>query len=121
VRVEAVDACGVRVLEVLAGSPASKTTLQKDDVIVAIDGTAITGINQARTLVQSKEAGTTLRLTVQRNGAELNIDVVLGTQPTTLPATVSAGGTPAATPAATTSAGGSTSGATPAATGTAAQ
>src|SRR5439155_25679099 len=77
VRVEAVDTCGVRILEVLPGSPASTSGLQTGDVIVAIDGTAVTGVSQARSAIESKEAGTKVTLTVQRAGQEMTITATL--------------------------------------------
>lgn len=103
VRVEQVANCGARVLEVVANGPAASSGLMVGDVIVAIDGKAITGVDDARMAVESRAPGTQIMLTVQRNGAEQTISVTLAARPAAVPATAAAGGaaTLAATPAAT--------------------
>ena len=109
-----VDDCGVRVMEVTPDSGAAKAQLQVDDVIVALDGKAVSDIGQLRLWVQSHQPGDTIKLTIQRNGSQMDVSVTLGAVPAnlgaatlpanesgtsgTLPATSSA---PAATMAAT--------------------
>ncbi|WP_328462124.1 PDZ domain-containing protein [Actinoplanes sp. NBC_00393] len=55
------------VFEVTKGSPADGA-LQKDDVITAVDGTAIAGPGQVTELVRAKPAGTTLTVSYERDG-----------------------------------------------------
>ncbi len=102
VRVEAVDACGVRVLEVLPNSPASTASIQVQDIIVGINGTQVTGINQARQAIESSAPGTTVQLTIQRGSSQMTISVTLAAQP--------AGGAAGATLAATSGTTGGTTG-----------
>ncbi len=99
-RVVPVDNCGVRILEVLPNTPAMTAQLIVQDVIVAVDGVAISGTKALRDLLSTTQAGDTIKLTIQRAGAEMDIEVTLGTRPAEAPVTVPA------TVAATTSAGG---------------
>jgi len=72
-----------------AGAPAADV-LHTADLILAIDGTTVTGIDQLHSLITAKPAGTTLKLTVDRHGQHLDLRartytdsgrVVLGFQP----------------------------------------
>jgi serine protease Do len=105
-RVVPVDSCGVRIVEVLPNTPAMTDQLIVKDVIVAVDGVAISGTKQLRDLLSSTQAGDTIKLTIQRAGAEMVVEVTLGARPAQVPATVAAataagGGSPAATAAPT--------------------
>jgi len=124
IRTEAVENCGVRVIEILLGTSGGTNQLQAGDVIVAIDGQALAGTtivslgtpgagsnmtplattgtgagatattgaggmtigNAALTeafykLLQSRNSGDQLVLTVQRNGQQLDIRVTLTAVP----------------------------------------
>ncbi len=74
----------VAVASVAEGSPA-QGQLQPDDVLTRVDGTAVTGAAQLRTLVSDRAPGATVTLEYVRGGA---------TRETTL-ATTSSGETPA--------------------------
>jgi S1-C subfamily serine protease len=92
-------------MEVTPDSGAAKAQLQVDDVIVAVDGQAITDIGQVRRWVQSHQPGDTIKLTIQRSGNQIDVTVTLGAVPAnlgaaTLPAN-EVGTSPAATAAAT--------------------
>jgi membrane-associated protease RseP (regulator of RpoE activity) len=106
IRVEAVDNCGVRVIEVLAGSPAVTAQIQVGDVVVAVNGKAVTGLDSMRSAVGFLPAGEQVQLTIQRAGQEMMVSVTLAPRPAEIPATApaSAGGGAAATMAATTAA-----------------
>jgi serine protease Do len=87
-RVMAVDSCGVRILEVLPNTPAVTAKLIVKDVIVAVNGEAISGTKQLRDLLSTTQAGDTIKLTIQRAGVEMVVEVTLGTRPAEAPATV---------------------------------
>ncbi|MFZ5850123.1 MAG: PDZ domain-containing protein [Actinomycetota bacterium] len=53
---------------VVAGSPA-QGRLEKDDVVVAVDGTAVTALDQVAQLVRRHAPGEAVRFTVRRGGA----------------------------------------------------
>jgi membrane-associated protease RseP (regulator of RpoE activity) len=103
IRVEAVDNCGVRVIEVLVGSPAVTAQIQVGDVVVAVNGKAVTGLDSMRNAVGFLPAGDQVQLTIQRAGQEMTVSVTLAPRPAEIPATApaSAGGGAAATMAAT--------------------
>jgi S1-C subfamily serine protease len=90
IRVVTVDSCGVQILEVLPNTPAMTAQLMVQDVIVAVNGVAISGTRQLRDILKSTQAGDTIKLTIQRAGAEIVVEVTLGLQPTSVPPTVTA-------------------------------
>ena len=74
---------GAKVGTVRPGSPAASAGLKVGDVITAVDGVAIVDADQLTGVVSEHQPGDTLRLTVERNGSTLTINVTLGTRPAT--------------------------------------
>ena len=73
---------GQLVLEVVAGGPADEAGIEEGDVITAINGQAIDGRdNSLLDLLLELEPGETATLTVDRDGAEQEVEVVLGLRP----------------------------------------
>lgn len=72
---------GVLVGDVSAGSPGARAGLQKGDVIEAIDGEAVDGVNELRLRIASTAPGTIVHLKVLRNGQSLDVAVTLGELP----------------------------------------
>lgn len=66
---------GVKVLEVDAGSPASKSGLQKEDVITEINGKKIGNVGNAREALREKNEKNIWSLKVIRGGSLVNIEV----------------------------------------------
>lgn len=64
-----------------ADGPAAEAGLEVGDVITAIDGEAIGGRTSLADLLYEREPGETVALTVDRDGAEQEIEVVLGERP----------------------------------------
>ncbi len=64
----------VVVMQTVAGMPAS-TVLKPGDVIVAVDGRPVTGQSGLSSAITSKPAGTTLHLSVLRDGKVMRLDV----------------------------------------------
>jgi serine protease Do len=73
---------GALVGDVSSGSPAEKSGLEKGDVIVGLDGKAITDSNQLRMSIAMMQPGSTAHLKVWRNGSEHDVTVKLEPMPT---------------------------------------
>ncbi len=93
------DQTGALVEEVTSGSPAEKAGLQGSteafttngqqiniggDVITAVDGQAVTSMEELASTIQARQPGDQVALTVLRNGKEIKVDVTLGTRPASL-------------------------------------
>jgi Predicted secreted protein containing a PDZ domain len=76
-----VNGKGARVLEVVSGSPAARSGMRPDDVIVAIDGNPIGLRDQVGQIVQAHGVGTTFSVTVRRDGAERTLQVTSASAP----------------------------------------
>jgi predicted metalloprotease with PDZ domain len=101
VRAEQLANCGVIVRDVLDGSPASQAGVQIDDVIVALNDVATPSILGLRHEVEMRQAGDTIKLTIQRKGQQVDVSVVLGVRPTDTPAVVTQESSSATTEATT--------------------
>jgi S1-C subfamily serine protease len=76
---------GVLVIQVVPGGPSAKAGLQadgqasaNDDVITAIDGHAITTIEQLTQYLDTKKVGDRVTLSITRNGQHISVGVTLG-------------------------------------------
>jgi putative serine protease PepD len=63
------------------GTPAASAGLQSGDVVIRVDGVAITSGSQLRGVIDSKKPGDKVRITVRRNGSERTFTVTLGVRP----------------------------------------
>jgi len=82
VQLEALEnGSGVQVVEVADGSPAAKAGVELEDVIVKVDGAAVTGNKDIVAKVQAAKAGDKLKLTVKRGSAEKELEVTLAPAP----------------------------------------
>lgn len=70
----------VEVAEVADDGP-SAGTLEKDDVLVAVDGTPVTSPDSLIALVRGVDPGTPLDLTVRRNGTQRDVTVTTEAAP----------------------------------------
>jgi serine protease Do len=68
---------GTLVTEVTEGSPAAKAGLQRGDVILAINGEAISDFTQFRLHISELAPNTTVHLKVTRNGKQMDVPVTL--------------------------------------------
>jgi serine protease Do len=73
---------GVLLSQVLQDTPAAKAGLQAGDVVVGLDGEKVMSASRFRNQVAAKSPGTTVRLTIVRNGKRQEVPVTLGTLPT---------------------------------------
>jgi len=69
------DGVGAKVLDVDEDSPAAKSGLKKDDVIVGIDDTDVKGTEDVMRAVRPKADKFTYNFKVKRGGATQNIEV----------------------------------------------
>jgi serine protease Do len=72
---------GALVVEVNKGTPSEKAGIKKDDIIVKIDGTPVTGYRNAVKYVMDKKPGESITIIVSRKGEEKEIKVKLASRP----------------------------------------
>lgn len=94
------DQTGVLVVQVESGSPADQAQLHgsdKDltfndqtikiggDIITAVDGKAVTSLEELRSLITAYQPGTVVTLTILRDGSSLDVPVTLAERPANIP------------------------------------
>ncbi len=72
------EARGVGITQVVAGSPAEKAGLKKDDVILRFEGESVTSVRKLNRLVSEVAPDQTARLTISRGGSEQEVTVTVG-------------------------------------------
>jgi serine protease Do len=60
----------IEVVEVIAGSPAAAAGLRAEDLIVAVDGVPVRGVDDLQRLMTGERIGVAVELTLVRDGAE---------------------------------------------------
>lgn len=73
---------GAVVRTVKPGSPAEGAGLRPDDVLVAIDGEAVTSMAAVVVRLRAQRPGDLLRLRIEREGGRVEVPVTLGEKPT---------------------------------------
>jgi S1-C subfamily serine protease len=68
-------ASGVRVVEVQSGSPADIAGVRRGDILVALDGEAVTGVDDIARLLDDSRIGASVRVGLVRGGAPLTVAV----------------------------------------------
>jgi S1-C subfamily serine protease len=69
---------GVRVAEVVPGSPAEAAGVRAGDVLVALDGKPIADLRGYSAALKARQPGDTVELTVRRDGEEKVLTATLG-------------------------------------------
>jgi S1-C subfamily serine protease len=67
---------GVEVVEVVPGSPAAAAGLRPEDLIVAVDGRAVTQVDDVQRLMVGDRIGATVLLDVLREGRPVELRLV---------------------------------------------
>jgi putative serine protease PepD len=75
------DSEGARLSEVRAGTPAAEAGLESGDVVTKIDGTSVGSADELRRLIDAKQPGDRIELTVRRDGDTKTLEVTLGSRP----------------------------------------
>ena len=68
---------GMLVQGITSGSDAEKQGLLVGDVIIAVDGVPVDGIETMRDAISARQVGDTMEVTVWREGEELNLTIAL--------------------------------------------
>ena len=68
---------GVFVTQVLENTPASQAGMKPGDVVIAADGKKVTKMEQLQAKVKQAGYGGSFRLTVNRQGREINLRIVI--------------------------------------------
>jgi serine protease Do len=72
------DKRGVLIAQVSPDSPAEKAGIQRDDVIVEMDGKSVSEMGTFRSHIATKKPGTSVELGILRNGERITKEVDLG-------------------------------------------
>lgn len=72
---------GVLVVTIEPGSPAAKSGLREGDIIIAVDGHAVSGIDQLHRLLTEERIGQEAALTVIRRTEKVEVSVTPGESP----------------------------------------
>jgi putative serine protease PepD len=72
---------GARIGEVTPGFPAQKAGIRPNDVIVSMDGTTITSMDQLITLLVAHDVGDVVKIGLLRGSERLTVDVTLAARP----------------------------------------
>jgi putative serine protease PepD len=72
---------GAGIAEVRDGTPAAAAGLEDGDLVTKLDGTSVDSADELRSLIDEKNPGDKVELTVRRDGDTLTLDVTLGTRP----------------------------------------
>ena len=71
---------GVVVLDVISGSPAKKAGLMQGDVIVAIDGTAVSSASSLQSIIEKDKSGQNVQISYYRGDIKRTTTVTLGSE-----------------------------------------
>jgi serine protease Do len=72
---------GVAIQSVIPDQPAARAGLKAKDVVLAVDGSAVATPRDLQRLVGARPAGTTVKLSLYREGQEREVSVTLGRFP----------------------------------------
>jgi putative serine protease PepD len=68
---------GAQVVDVTSGSPAAQAGLKAGDIITAVDGVTVDGFESLTATIRGKAVGSSVKLTVVRDGAEQTLTATL--------------------------------------------
>ncbi|NPV69802.1 MAG: PDZ domain-containing protein [Firmicutes bacterium] len=72
---------GIYVVDVIAGGPAAKAGIRKDDIILAIDDREIVDASTIKAVLAEHKVGDVVKVRLNRKGKDLTISVTLGEMP----------------------------------------
>lgn len=71
---------GIYVAQIAIDGPLMKSDIQEGDVIIKIDDTKLNKMNELKKYIYSKNSGDKVKLYIDRNGKQFEIDVVLSSK-----------------------------------------
>jgi len=77
----AAGSAGVEVQAVTPGSPAQRAGLRTGDVVVSVDGDAVSEPGDVTDALDGNEPGDSVEVEVERDGSRQQLDITLGTRP----------------------------------------
>ena len=80
-----VEGKSIRIIEVYSDTPAKRGGLLVDDVILALNGNAVTNIDLFTKTIVRTRPGTVVELEIERNKKNMKVKVKLGLRPETYP------------------------------------
>lgn len=69
---------GVLISDVEAGGPAATAGLRSGDVVISLDAEPVTSMARLTAVIRAREPGDRLRLTIRREGRQMELEAVLG-------------------------------------------
>ncbi|HUY91112.1 MAG TPA: PDZ domain-containing protein [Pirellulales bacterium] len=72
---------GVRIMEVLRGSPAERSGLKSDDLVTGVAGKPVKSMDDFARILAPAPAGSRLQFEIKRNRKQQQLEVTLGTRP----------------------------------------
>ncbi len=75
---------GVLINDVFEDSPAQKAGVKPGDVVLAIDGQKVSSAKELQFIVARRRVGSTVKLTINRDGKTMHLDVKLGERPSSI-------------------------------------
>ena len=72
---------GIYVKQIQSNSPAADSTIKTGDVIIGIDGTEVSTMDELNKLKSKKSIGDKITLEIYRNGKKEKIEITLGEEP----------------------------------------
>jgi len=82
IRMQDNDGNGVHITSIIDDSPAEEIALQKDDVLLSINGVAVNSTDDATEQITSYKAGEEVKLVVERDGKKKNFKATLADRDT---------------------------------------
>ena len=76
---------GAAVMQVTSGSPADTAGIQNGDVIVRLDGKAVTSADQLQVAIQADKPGQRVQIGLYRGQKQLTVTATLGSNPSSSP------------------------------------
>ncbi len=80
------DPKGIGVIQVMPGSPAERAGIQVGDIIIGLDGTAVSDLDDVPRFLSRAAIGATMRITVLRHNQRVELTAVLAQMPEPVPA-----------------------------------
>lgn len=68
---------GIYVVKIMADGPIKKANIKMGDIITKIDGNNVNRMSELRNYIYQKNPGDNIKVTLNRNGKEYNVDIIL--------------------------------------------